>query len=110
MAKIRNRRLFADPPLDTDVIGYDWYVTAAGDDSVAFLAAADTGILTPAQRTTVPEYFPDQVEGDYQYCVIAVDDAGNESDPYQHPAWQSVPLDVTPPAAASGGGIDFGGG
>ncbi len=107
MAKIINRRLHWAAPVATDVIGYDVYVTDAADDSAAFLAMADTGQIDPAQRVGDPEYFPDQPEGNYQYCVIAVDDAGNESDPYQHTGWVNVPLDVTPPDAPSGGGIDF---
>lgn len=107
MAKIRNRRIFWDAPAAADVIGYDVYVTDAADDSVAFLSMADAGSITPVAHVPGAEYFPDQVEGEYQYCVIAVDDAGNESDPYQHAGWQNVPLDVTPPDAASGGGIDF---
>lgn len=108
MAKIRQRRLFVDPPNATDLVGYDWYFADAAADSGQFLSDCDNGNApNPPARTTAPQYFPDQPEGDYQFCVIAVDDAGNESDPYQHPAWVSVPLDVTPPDAPSAGGIDF---
>ncbi|MGI9250204.1 MAG: hypothetical protein ACR2PR_03275 [Pseudohongiellaceae bacterium] len=108
MAKIRNRRLFITPPNADDIVGYDWYSELASADSTQFLADADNGNLTPEVRTTDPQYFPDLPEDDYQFCVIVVDDAGNESDPFQHPGWVSVPLDVTPPPAASVGGIDFG--
>ncbi len=106
MAKIRKRRIHWDAPSDLDVAGYDVYVLEAGAPDL--LGLADRGDIFPAQRVVNPEYFPDQPEGNYQYCVIVVDDAGNESDPYQHPDWQNVPLDVTAPAPASGGGLDFG--
>lgn len=108
MAKIRKRRIHWAGPSDTDVVGYDVYFAPASEDSAVFMNAADAGQITPAQRVPIPEYYPDQPEGDYQYCVIVIDDAGNESDPYQHPDWQNVPLDVTAPGAASGGGLDFG--
>ena len=108
MAKIRKRRIHWVPPVDTDVVGYDVYVAPASESNVDFLNDADAGNRIPTQRVPIPEYFPDQEEGDWQYCVIVVDDAGNESDPYQHPDWQNVPLDVTAPGAASGGGLDFG--
>lgn len=107
MAKIRQRRLWWDAPADTDLVGYDVYVADAADDSAQFLNDADAGAISPAQRVPIAEYFPDQPEGNYQYAVITVDDAGNEGDPYQHPDWQNVPLDVTPPGPASGGGVDF---
>ena len=108
MAKIRKRRIHWDAPSDTDVVGYDVYVASASEDSAQFLSDADTGNRVPTQHVPIPEYFPDQEEGDWQYCVIVLDDAGNESDPYQHEAWRNVPLDVTAPGPASGGGLDFG--
>ncbi|MGI9251833.1 MAG: hypothetical protein ACR2PR_11685 [Pseudohongiellaceae bacterium] len=111
MAKIRNRRLFVTPPNAPDVVGYDWYHELASADNAQFLGDADNGnAANEPVRTTAPQYFPDLPEADYQFCVIVVDDAGNESDPFQHPGWVNVPLDVTPPPAASVGGIDFGAG
>lgn len=108
MAKIRERRLFVEPPAATDVVGYDWYFTDAASDSAQFLTDCDNGSPpNPPVRTTAPQYFPDQPEGDYQYCVIAVDDASNESDPFQAEEWRNVPLDVTPPDAPTVGGIEF---
>jgi hypothetical protein len=105
MSRIRPRRLFWDAPAATDVTGYEIY---AGDPANAeFLAEVDAGGHDPHASTTATEYIIANLpEGTYQFAVAALDDAGNYSDPYQHPAWASVPLDVTPPDAPSGGGLD----
>lgn len=105
MSRVRQRRLFWDPPTATDVMGYE--VSVGDPGNANFLAEVDAGTHPVHATPSDPEYFiADLAEGTYQFAVTAVDDAGNHSDPYQHPAWVSVPLDVTPPDAPSGGGID----
>ena len=112
MARIVQRRMYWDAPPDTDLVAYEIYV---GDPSVAdFLAQIDAGQVQPHATVSAPEgeqpateyYLASLPEGNYQLAVAALDDDGNYSDPYQHPAWADVPLDVTPPAAPSGGGLD----
>jgi len=105
MSRVRRRRLYWDPPADTDVV--DFAVYARAPDFPDFLATVDAGLVEPHEVVTDPEYFLDNLpEGDYQFAVCARDDAGNWSDPYQHPAWVNVPLDVTPPGPVSGGGLE----
>jgi len=99
--------MFWDAPPDTDLVSYEVYV---GDPATAdFLAQIDAGNVTPHASVAVPiteYYLADLADGTYQLAVAALDDDGNYSDPYQHPDWVSVPLDVTPPGAPSGGGLD----
>lgn len=107
MARIRQRRMYWVPPADTDVQTYEVYV---GDPAnTGFLGDIDAGRISPHAVVAHPQteyYLASIPEGTYQLAVAAVDDDGNYSDPYQHPAWLSVPLDVTPPAPPTGGGLD----
>jgi len=109
MSRVRPRRLWWEAPADADVVAYEVYAGDPGDGD--FLAQVDSGAVPAHASTQATEYFvQDLPEGNYQFAVCARDDAGNFSDPYQHPAWSNVPLDVTPPGAPSGGGIDSGAG
>ena len=107
MAKIRQRRITWNPSTSDDVVGYDVYATDASVDSDAWINEIDAGAHEPVQRVPNPEYYPDQPEGNYQYAVVVIDDAGNESDPHQAEVWRNVPLDVTAPDAVTGGAIEF---
>jgi len=108
MSRVVTRRIWVNPSSSTDVTAYNWYAGAVGDGT--FLGAADAGTITPFAVTPGPEAFLDDTsglpEGTYQFAVVAEDNAGNTSDPYQNAAWVSVPLDLTPPAAPVSGGID----
>lgn len=106
MARVRQRRMFWDAPQATDVTAYAVYAGAASAGA-DWLNQIDAGLIEPHVMVDTTEYvIADLEEGDYQFAVAALDDAGNYSDPYQHPAWASVPLDVTPPDAPSGGGLE----
>ena len=106
MAKIANKlRLFWVAPADTDVVSYNVY--AAPDSDAEFFSKVQAGTEEPhASTATVNWLISGLVEGNYQFVISSVDDVGNESDPYQHEAWKSVPLDLTPPQSPSGGGIE----
>jgi hypothetical protein len=106
MSRVVTRELYWDAPADTSVTGYAVY--AGAPDLPDFLGNVDAGNVEPLGETadtsfTLGEGLLD--DGNYQFCVCAKDGAGNFSDPYQHPAWASVPLDLTAPAAPTGGGI-----
>ena len=108
MARIVQRRMFWEAPAATDVELYGVYV---GDPAlgVDFLNGIDSGMVEPHASVPAPTteyYLASLPEGDYQLAVAAKDDDGNWSDPYQHPAWVNVPLDITPPAAPTGGGLE----
>jgi hypothetical protein len=115
MAKTRRRRLWVDPPAaDQGVTSTRWYYGQPGDDLAAQVdAAQDQADLPPFFETTVPEIIigiqgaTDMSEGQYQFVQTHVDAAGNESTPYQHPAWADVTIDVTPPDPGTGGGIEI---
>ncbi len=106
MSRVKERQIFWDPPSDTDITGYEVY----SDDpqNSDFLDEVDAGVVTPLATTTAPELTLSEgllPEGNYQFAAVSKDTAGNLSDPYQHPAWQNVPLDLTAPNPPSGGGI-----
>lgn len=106
MARVRTRELYWDAPADTDIVGYAVY--SAAPDVPNFLARVDAGDIDPLAEVTETSLTlgeGDLPEGNYQFAVCSKDVAGNFSDPYQHPAWQSVPLDLTPPGPPSGGGL-----
>lgn len=110
MARIVQRRMFWDAPSAIDLDLYGVYV---GDPSLGadFLANIDAGLVEPhavveGSPPATEYYLASLPEGNYQLAVAARDDDGNWSDPYQHPSWANVPLDVTPPAAPSGGGLE----
>ncbi len=114
MAKIRKRRLWVDnPPPEQGVTSWRWYYGLVGDDLTAAVdAAADQADLPPFYETSEPELILGEddtqlTEGRYQFVETALDAAGNESDPYQHPAWADIEIDVTPPDPSTGGGIEI---
>lgn len=105
MAYINQRRLYWDAP-DPSSVTIEVY---AGDpDDSSFLANVDSRIFEPLAELPgdATEYYISMPEGEYQFAAVSGDAAGNFSDPYQHPGWVRVPLDVTPPASLTGGGID----
>lgn len=105
MAFIRSRRMFWNPA-DPDVTVIEVY---AGDpDDSSFIPNVDSRVVPPVATLpgTATEWNIDLEEGEYQLAVVAGDAAGNFSDPHQPDAWTRVPLDVTPPNALTGGGID----
>lgn len=108
MARVRSRRVFWEAPADSDVNGYVFYV---GDpQSGSFLADVDAGQVEPFRELTGTEIILGEGaidEGNYQFAVCSQDTAGNYSDPYQHPAWQNVPLDLSAPNPPTGGGLEI---
>ena len=114
MAKIRKRRLWVDDPAAAQgVKSTRWYYGQPGDDIAAQIdAAEDQADLPPFFETADPELTlgipgAELTEGRYQFLATHVDEAGNESDPYQHPAWADVVIDVVPPDPPTGGGIEI---
>jgi hypothetical protein len=106
MSRVRVRELYWEAPADTDISGYVVY--SAAPDVPNFLANVDAGQIEPLGETAETSYTLGEgalPEGNYQFAVCSKDTAGNFSDPYQHPAWQSVPLDLTAPNPPSGGGL-----
>lgn len=108
MSRVRTRRLYWAPSPSTDVESYSVYAAPAGD--TGFLAAVDAGTVAPLYAdvagTEVVLSGGVIPEGDWQFAVCAVDDAGNYSDPYQAAAWANVPLDLTAPLPPTSGGVN----
>lgn len=106
MSRVRTREIFWEAPADTDITGYAVYSGSPQDQN--FLAEVDAGAVPPLEEVTETSLQLGEgslPEGNYQFCVCSKDAAGNFSDPYQHPAWQNVPLDLTAPNPPSGGGL-----
>ena len=106
MARVKQRELWWEAPPDTDITGYLVYAADPGVSS--FLTDVDAGtvdVFKAVQDTKCPLGEDDLPEGNWQFAVCSQDAAGNISDPYQHPAWKSVPLDLTAPGAPKGGGL-----
>lgn len=108
------RRLFWDPPPDTDLVGFDVFRAPATGDNMLLddIIAGNVQPGTVVTRVTMPEYFfkDDSVPaGAYQFAVIAVDEAGQHGPPYQHPDWAAVVVDAVdlPPGPCTGGGIEI---
>lgn len=110
MSRVNEKQLRWDAPSATDVTGYRIYA-AEISDMATWLAAVDSGNAEADRQATIPAIEEVWVidlpnEGIWSFAVVAVDDAGNTSDPHQSNAWVEVPLDVTPPDAPSGGVIE----
>jgi hypothetical protein len=110
MARVRERRIFWTlPPAAKSAIVY------VGDPSdSSFLANADSGVgevIAQVPATEPQELILKQgmlADGNYQFTVVAADEeAGKFADPYQHPAWVDVPLDLSPLPPASDGGLEL---
>lgn len=110
MARVRERRLFWKlPPAATSAKVY------VGDPTdSAFLANADSGV--GQVLADVPSTDPQELilktgmlpDGDYQFAVVAAnEETGKFADPYQHPAWVTVPLDLSPLPPAFEGGLEL---
>lgn len=113
MAKIKERRLWVDPPApDQGVVRFRWYYGIPGDDLVAMVdTAQDDADLPPFFETTEPEVWlgkdgNDLTEGKYQFVATGLDAVGNESTPYQHTAWGDATIDISAPDPLTGGGIE----
>ncbi len=107
MARQRQRRIYWEPPQDTDIEAYEIYVS--GSDDSAFLSNIENGEWEPFASVLGDVdswYIAGDFNGVYQFAVCARDIAGNYSDPYQHNLWAVVNLDSTPPNPPYGGGID----
>jgi hypothetical protein len=107
MSRVRQREIFWDYPAETNLAGAAIY---AGNPAVGgqFLADVDAGGIEPIGEVSFPDnsYPLDSMpDGNWQFAVCTMDEAQNFSDPYQHPGWQNVPLDQTPPGPVSGGGL-----
>lgn len=103
MAKIKQKRLTVD--LAPGVDFWDWYQRDSAPDMAPWLASMDAGNETPFATTDVPEVDIPSIEGTFDFAVIQKDAAGNESDPATFTGWVGVPLDLSPPAPATGGQI-----
>ena len=119
MAKVRKRRLWVDDPEAVQGVKTTrWYYADPNEDLAALIdAAEDQADLPPFFETssaagvepdlTLGEVDTQLTEGRYQFMATHLDEAGNESDPYQHPAWADVVIDVVPPDPPTGGGIEI---
>lgn len=104
MSKIKQKKLTVDLAPGVDL--WDWYQRDATTDVAAWLAAMDAGDTSDRFATTEePEVDIPQLEGTFDFAVIQKDAAGNESDPTTFGSWTAVPLDMSPPAQATGGAI-----
>lgn len=102
MAKVKAKKLTVDASPGTDF--YDWYQRDAAPDVAEWMALIDAGDVTDRFATTdIPEAAIPEIEGTFDFCVIQKDAAGNESDPATFGGWVGVPLDLSPPAPATGG-------
>jgi hypothetical protein len=91
MAKIKQKKLVVD--LAPGVDFWDWYQRDAAPDVADWIGGIDGGDTADRFATTEePEVNIPQVEG-------------TESDPATFPGWTAVPLDLSPPAPATGGAI-----
>ncbi len=104
MSKIKRKKLTVD--LAPGVDFWDWYQRNTAGDMVGWLAGLDAGDVTERFATTdIPEVDIPEKEGVFDFAVIQKDAAGNESDPATFTGWVAVPLDLSPPAPATGGAI-----
>jgi hypothetical protein len=104
MAKIKQKKLVVD--LAPGVDFWDWYQRDAAPDVADWIGGIDGGDTADRFATTEePEVNIPQVEGTFDFAVVQKDTAGNESDPATFPGWTAVPLDLSPPAPATGGAI-----
>lgn len=95
--------------IDADAAGvdaYEWHMRSAADDVAGWLAEIDAGNVPPDDTTDLPEWPIPEVEGDFDFAVVQMDDAGNRSDPASFSTWQAVSLDLSPPPPATGGVIE----
>jgi hypothetical protein len=104
MARVQQKKLRVDD--NADVEAWEWHRRPAADDVDGWLAAIDAGQVEPTDTTGSPELDLGQLDGVFDFAVVQVDAAGNRSDPASFPAWTAVPLDTTPPPAATGGVIE----
>lgn len=104
MARIQQKKLRVDDNMGVAV--WEWYRRDAAGEVDSWLAAIDAGQVEPTDTTAEPQFDLGQLEGTFDFAVVQVDAAGNRSDPATFDAWQSVPLDTTPPPAATGGVIE----
>lgn len=107
------RRLFWEPPGDSDLAGHKIYIAPAGADLGSEIKNGTASLLSNIPLGQNEYHWDDDgySPGDWQFMVTAYDDSGNESDPYQHPGWAvvnvAVPVDTTPPSPPTGGGIEI---
>lgn len=105
MARVQRKQLSVDADAP-GVDAYEWHMRDAGADVAGWLAAIDAGTEPPDATTSVPVWRMPEIEGDFDFAVVQMDDAGNRSDPASFPSWQAVSLDLSPPPAATGGAIE----
>jgi hypothetical protein len=104
MAKVKQKKLTVD--LAPGVDFWDWYQRDTAADMAGWLAGMDAGDTSDRFATTEePEVDIPQIEGTFDFAVIQKDAAGNESDPTTVGSWTAVPLDLSPPAQATGGQV-----
>ena len=109
MSRVSERRLYWDAPANSGPVTYAVYSGDTGNTN--FIAEVDAGNVAPMweelMTTEILLVEGSLPEGNYQFAVCAVDVNENYSDPYQHPAWANVPLDLTAPNPPTGGGLDI---
>ena len=107
MSRVQRKRLRVNQ-VDSDqgVTAWEWYQREAAADVDNWLAQIDAGDVIAEITTDVPEYEIQNIEGEFDFAVVQMDDAGNRSDPSTFPAWMAVSLDLSPPTAATGGVIE----
>lgn len=104
MARLQKKKLRVDAVAGVDA--WQWHMRTAAADVAAWLAEIDAGNESPFAETAVPETELPEIEGDFDFAVVQGDTAGNLSDPASFAGWQSVSLDISPPAPATGGVIE----
>ena len=104
MARIQKKKLKVDASPTTDT--WEWYMRAAESDVAGWMASIDAGQESAFEISDLPEAEIPVVEGDFDFAVVQMDAAGNRSDPASFAGWQAVPLDTSPPPAATGGTIE----
>ena len=104
MARVQNKKLKVDAAAGVDQ--WHWYQRVADANISEWLAEIDAGKFDPFDVTDIPEARLPEIEGEFDFANVQVDDAGNFSDPATFPEWTAVSLDLSPPPAATGGTIE----
>lgn len=105
----KKKRLFWTASTSPDVAGYVVYAFPGDTPHDQALAAIAGGQVNPIATPSEPQMFlsagvlPD---GKWDFYVAALDQGGNESDPFHADQWEDVALDTQAPNPPTGGGIE----
>ena len=102
MAIIKSKRIWWTPITGSDVVSYKIYVAKAGVEFGPTLV--NVSVPATVSEVMAPTAFPADTfveDTDYTVWVVAVDDSGNESDPFV----LTGHLDFIPPPKVADAGI-----